>query len=664
MAGPWEKYSAPAEGSGPWAKYGGTGVASGKQDRLPEAPSSMGEDILRSAGAGLRRGVEGIAGMMGDVGQAQSGLAGWVAGKLGASPETQQQVSKIAGYATPYGWAPPTSEVRDKITNPIVGEGYKPQTTAGEYARTVGEFAPAAIGGGGSLGRRAAMAVVPAIASETAGQVTEGTPYEPYARAGGAILGGAATALATPGSSVASTVARATEGATPQQMQAAERLFVEARNAGTPITRFEAIQQATGNATRAGDIQRVVEGQGGLRDFFATRPAQNTAAAQNTLDQITPATPAPSTIGPAVGGAAEDIVNDTRGAINTVTDPLYRSAAPQRIDPATFQQVQAAPGWAEARQAVRGDPQLERYVQGLPDDSVGFLNEVQKYLRQQSENASGAINAQRNQQRAAGYGVDATSVRTAAEQASPEFAQAVQAQAQLRQRYLDPLLQGPIGKIAARDTGTQQAIDALFPRNPLPNSAQEIGRTVGALSAHNPWAANQLVRAHIESSFNQAARDLQSGANQFGGAGFAAKLRGNAQQAANLEASIRALPNGDQLWQGMDRFLTIMEAQGTRQRIGSQTAFNQELQKDLRAGSPLGTAATVAAGGGITWPRRALDTIESWRLGRNVDELARLATDPQAADVFRRLSHQGDRRAIGTAIQLSLMARQASDQQP
>src|SRR5690606_24911356 len=224
---------------------------------------------------------------------------------------------------------------------------------------------------------------------------------------------------------------------------------------------------------------------------------------------------------------------------------------------------------------------------------------------------------------------DQRMVKQAAEQASPEFAQAVQVQADLRQRYLDPLLQGPLGKIASKDTATQDAINALFPKNPLPNSQAEIGRTVGMLSKRNAYAARQLVRAHIESTFNQATRELQSGANQFGGAGFAAKLKGNPQQAANLEASVRALPNGDQVWEGFNKLLNVLEAQGQRQRIGSQTAFNTEAIKDLQSGSPLGTAATLGAGAGISWPRKALETVERWRLGRNVDEIAALITDPQ-----------------------------------
>jgi hypothetical protein len=644
---------------------------------ISDAKMSVGEDVARSAGAGVRRGViEGLTGMAGDTAAMTGDVAAWLASKLGASDETSETVRNVGRYASPFFGMPTTDEVETQITDPLMGDTLKhdPQTVVGEYAKTGAEFLPAALGNRGSLIRRGAQVAIPAITSETAGQVAEqvAPEFEPVARALGAIAGGGGVEL-TRGRGASGAVARAVEGATPQQLTAAERLFRQAEAQGTPITRFEALQQITGGGTRAGDMQRVVEGQGGLRDFMAARPGQNEAAARRTFDTVAPVHNAPSTIGPSIGETAEGILTDVRQGINRATEPMYRAAeqippqtgvgpnAPRRIDAQTFQQVQNAPGWNEARNAIRNDPQLVRYVQGMPDDSIAFLNEVQKYLAQQGDNAAGPMNAQRNQQRAAGYGQDATAVRTAAEQASPDFAQAVQTQAQLRQQYLDPLLQGPVGKIAARDTGTQDAINALFPRNPLPNSAQEIGRTVGMLSRRNPFAARQLVRAHIESTFNQASRELQSGANQFGGAGFAAKLRGNPQQAANLEASVRALPNGDDIWQGFDRFLEVLEAQGQRQRIGSQTAFNTEAIKDLSAGSPLGSTGAVAAGGGFQWPRKAMEVFERWRLGRNVDEIARLITDPLGARVFRELAgSEHGRGVVNHSIRLLFLARQGT----
>ena len=64
--------------------------------------------------------------------------------------------------------------------------GYEPKTTAGEYAETVTEFLPSALGGG--LKGLVQYGIAPAVVSETAGQLTKGTELEPYARLAGAIL--------------------------------------------------------------------------------------------------------------------------------------------------------------------------------------------------------------------------------------------------------------------------------------------------------------------------------------------------------------------------------------------------------------------------------------------------------------------------------------------
>lgn len=91
----------------------------------------------------------------------------------------------------------PTSGGIQKTVEGVTGPLYTPQTTAGKYAQTVGEFAPAALGGPESLASRlVGRVVVPATASEGLGELTEGTGAEPIARIGGALLGaGGAAAL-------------------------------------------------------------------------------------------------------------------------------------------------------------------------------------------------------------------------------------------------------------------------------------------------------------------------------------------------------------------------------------------------------------------------------------------------------------------------------------
>jgi hypothetical protein len=153
-------------------------------------------DVAKSLGTGAVRGVIGLAGMPADIGRGLAKLAvqggGYLVGadqeKLVADLEHAENI--MSSRVT----AAPTSAELTQGLEQVTGPLYTPRTTAGEYARTVGEFIPAAAAGPGSVVRKAAMAVVPGTLSEAAGQAAEGTVYEPAARIAGGIVGGVAAA--------------------------------------------------------------------------------------------------------------------------------------------------------------------------------------------------------------------------------------------------------------------------------------------------------------------------------------------------------------------------------------------------------------------------------------------------------------------------------------
>jgi len=138
------------------------------------------KDVLKSAGIGVAQGAIGLGTLPGNVEQL---------GRMGINA-----VGNLAGadgnLVSPEGVLPTYGSVKRGIENKFTGKFYEPKTTAGEYARTGGEFASLALGGPAGWANRAARVAVPAVASETAGQLTEGTALEPWARMGGALAGG------------------------------------------------------------------------------------------------------------------------------------------------------------------------------------------------------------------------------------------------------------------------------------------------------------------------------------------------------------------------------------------------------------------------------------------------------------------------------------------
>lgn len=147
---------------------------------LPAAP--VPENSLsgsaKALGIGAAEGVIGLAGLPGDAADLASRGFDYMTGKT--TNET------VGPYAKKIG-----SENIKKLVESYTGEFRKPQTVTEKYLQTTGAFLPAAIGGpAGALGRVATRAIIPGVASEAAGQLTEGTTAEPYARIAGA-LGGA-----------------------------------------------------------------------------------------------------------------------------------------------------------------------------------------------------------------------------------------------------------------------------------------------------------------------------------------------------------------------------------------------------------------------------------------------------------------------------------------
>jgi hypothetical protein len=182
-------------------------AASLPQPKAAEPSLSAGEyaaDIAKSGGVGLAEGTIGLAGMPGDARSLLSAGFSAAADKLGVSPETVGKIKDTAYNVAKYNPLPSiralsgsTSEEIQKEVEGVTGEFYKPKTMLGEGARTFGSFLPAAAAGPAGVGRRVVtQAVIPALTSETAGQITKGTAAEPYARTAAAILSPAAAEMA------------------------------------------------------------------------------------------------------------------------------------------------------------------------------------------------------------------------------------------------------------------------------------------------------------------------------------------------------------------------------------------------------------------------------------------------------------------------------------
>ena len=145
-------------------------IGSGEVD----TPGERLGELIRGAGAATARGIADVPAIPANI--AQLGAMG--VGKA-FSMEDPSMVSRALDRL------PDTRNMLSAVTG---GESdYQAPGTAGEYISTIGEFA----GGAGAMAGPRAMlryGAAPGVTSEAAGQLTEGKPIEPFARAGAALL--------------------------------------------------------------------------------------------------------------------------------------------------------------------------------------------------------------------------------------------------------------------------------------------------------------------------------------------------------------------------------------------------------------------------------------------------------------------------------------------
>lgn len=228
-----------------------------------------GMDLAKSVGSGLAKGAVGLVGGIGDAASAlgyYSDLGGdYLARKLGFEGQAPlpNVIAEGAGSKS-------VGSAIDKIAGAPV-TSYKPETTAGRYAQTAAEFVPGALMGPGGVARNViGYGIVPGLASEAAGQATEGTKMEPVARIAAAVSAGSLPSLAS-------------RAVTPMPISPDRQKLVEAlaregvpltagqKTGSTPLRYAESIFGESPGA--GGQTSRIMEAQGEAFTSAAMRRA-------------------------------------------------------------------------------------------------------------------------------------------------------------------------------------------------------------------------------------------------------------------------------------------------------------------------------------------------------------------------------------------------------
>jgi hypothetical protein len=718
---------APAPGgANPFMKYV-------QEQPAPKKPGIV-EDVAKTASGALYKGSMDVVGAPADimnmVDQGWQWLVSKGLEKAGVwTPEqaekARQPLPGIEDRSTRMGL--PTSKLLVDATEKAAGPFYTPQTTEGEVAGAAVRALPSMVLGQGTLAQRGAQALVPAMTAETAGQVTRrvAPEWETTARVVGG-LGGAAVTAAAQVPRGASVVARnAVQGVHPLELEAAYGLMGEAARlpgGGVQLTLNDALNQVTGGRmTRLQQLDRVVTNSGGPgADRMTQRVDQVQRTGQAAVDSLAPAPYLPEQAAQRGQDAAEGALGTVRAERSDITRPFYQNAARDTVPAPEVQAViqrlddiianSPTPELGEAARQLRGqlietpavpgtpatrtpvtDPrtrQIIRYqstpaVPGTPEvprTNVGELDQVYGQARDDflGPPGLGETGSQVRARRAAGDAI--TPLNQALEAASPNLQQGRAAHRQVTNNLVRPVEQGPVGRIAEMDPSASNASAQMGRELAAPGVDRYHGvvqQSVRRMVREDPRAAETLARDYVGDVLNTATRDLQGGANVYGGANFFKKVAGDGASMRNLEAMVTQLPDGANRWAGFQRFLDVMQATGYKAPKGSDTAFNLGIKEQMgqpgliagaveagagaAAGAAVGGGAGSAAGGAMGVRRALSDRLAQWRMANGGDQVAWMLTSREAAPLLRQLANApaGSNSAIGLSLRLSYVAERA-----
>jgi hypothetical protein len=173
-------------------------------------PANTYADVIKSAASGLGQGVAAVVGLPGDIGKGVQYVGDKIVGYFDPDSVAKMQAQRQA-QPDPLGL--PTSSGVNRTIEAATGGYHQPETTPGQYARTIASFAPASLAPGG-IATRVSRVVIPGAASETGGEI--GDTISPEAgtigRVAGAVAGGITPSIASAGMRLANKATDALTG--------------------------------------------------------------------------------------------------------------------------------------------------------------------------------------------------------------------------------------------------------------------------------------------------------------------------------------------------------------------------------------------------------------------------------------------------------------------
>jgi hypothetical protein len=475
-------------------------------------------------------------------------------------------------------------------------------------------------------------------------QLLESSGINPLGQAAGTALTMGAVGLPFALSSTVGNVAKnALNNVTPEQMKLADLLMKDAQRLGSPLTAAEALSQVTGG-NRLASTQRIVENTPRssqvMADFMNQRASGNVNAFNQTVNEISPFTTTPLSL----NQAATNFIKRSETGLTKGVEPYYQTGIGEMKNLSVGKSLPVLP--VEVKQLTTNsaiDDAINHVIKdkysgvtGLSPNDPKTLLSAKKYLDAQYNKFTNKMTESFDKEKAANAFGASRQLDDFLASKSPSYAKGRDIYAGAQTKDIQPRKQGMLGQLAETGGTTEgmmgQQRGILMPSAPMATSPQEISATIKLLRRENPTVVADWTKQNLKSIFDETTQNLQSGANQFGGAKFASTIAGNANQKANLKTLISESAS-PQAYKGFETMLDVFEAQGKRLQAGSATAFNQEAMQELKGGGNLAKLALTP-----TKPSKLMDVFEDFRMTLNSKKLADLLTDPDGLKKLEALA--------------------------
>ncbi|TXM72656.1 hypothetical protein FV226_11570 [Methylobacterium sp. WL12] len=205
---------------------------------------------------------------------------------------------------------------------------------------------------------------------------------------------------------------------------------------------------------------------------------------------------------------------------------------------------------------------------------------------------------------------------------------------------LAPQRQGAIGELSRAAT-TEAAGGMVLPSKPRVGGERELVDLIMRTAREELQGTAQLVRQRLADQADTSMGRPVGGEAQGGGAKFAKDIAGTRQQATNLDAVLRALPDSPAAPTAVDDLMQILRATGTRKPQGSPTDFNAQYRAEIGGETLAQQGLTAPKTQGRSLLASVGDASKRAYLGRNNAALADILSAPDSVQQIRAIAARG-----------------------